>query len=602
MFASSLSSARFRWVLLAVVTLVALFGSLLAVVSPPAPAQAAVTGDGGQFVTTTGRVLDTRDGTGGYSTPMAANKARTVQITGKFGIPSDASAVVLAATVVHPDGQGQLFGRADADTPGSSLMMVYGGGGLDTMTNASTLAIGAGGKVTVTAETAVNLVLDVQGYYTSTDSGVAAGGFVAGDGSSVASSVSGSQIPKAQIGPGKTVQIQVTGLNGIPAGASAVAVNFLVLSRNQTNGYITPYATGGTVGTTSMNYPAAVTSSMSMQVPLSADGKMSVYNRDGTIDMLVALQGYFTKSNPGGVFTPAADRLYDSRTTTAKAFAAKETRTISIAGVKSVPKNGTGVSAVAVTLTAIHSGANNGTATVWPTGVARPGAMYSITFQKNQIRSNTAIVPLGADGNIQLWSDGPDTADYVIDLQGYYNALPTGPADTNQTGQRTSATTLPFPITDQTNASVDVGTGNLLVTTSAMSLPGVTQNSTIGAAYNSRAKNVADSTTMDANRWQYALAGAGNLTSNGDGVVYTDAAGTAWQFTPGTTVGTYTTPAGLQQTLTKVDNSTTHEYTLKGWTTNSTTHFNLAGQPTSIVDRNSNQTSFNTSDGYALTT
>ncbi|WP_146244766.1 RHS repeat domain-containing protein [Curtobacterium sp. MCPF17_051] len=545
--------------------------------------------------------MDTRDGTGGYSTPMAANKSRTVQVTGKFGIPADASAVVLAATVVHPASQGQLFGRADADTPGASLMMVYGGGGLDTSTNSSTLAIGAGGKVTVTTETSVDLVLDVQGYYTSTDSGVAAGGFVAGDGSSLASSVSGSQIPKAQIGPGKTVQIQVTGRNGVPAGASAVAVNFLVLSRNQTNGYITPYATGGTVGSTAMNYPAAVTSSMSMQVPLSADGKMSVYNRDGTIDMVVALQGYFTKSNPGGVFTPAADRLYESKSTTAGSYAAKETRIIKIAGVKSVPENGTGVSAVAVTLTAIHPGANGGTATLWPTGVSRPSSMYSITFPKNTIRSNTAIVPLGADGNIQLYSNGPDTADYIIDLQGYYNALPTGPADTNQTGQRTSATTLPFPITDQTNASVDVGTGNLLVTTSAMSLPGVTQNSTIGAAYNSRAKNVADSTTMNANRWQYALAGAGNLTSNGDGVVYTDAVGTAWQFSPGTTVGTYTSPAGLQQTLTKVDNSTTHEYTLKGWTSNSTTHFNLAGQPTSIVDRNQNQVSFNTSDGYALT-
>ncbi len=94
-------------------------------------------------------------------------------------------------------------------------MMVYGGGGLDTMTNASTLAIGAGGKVTITAETSVNLVLDVQGYYTSTDSGVSAGGFVVGDGSPVASSVSGSQIPKGQIGPGKTVDIQVTGRNGI---------------------------------------------------------------------------------------------------------------------------------------------------------------------------------------------------------------------------------------------------------------------------------------------------------------------------------------------------------------------------------------------------
>jgi hypothetical protein len=60
-FVASLSG-RVRGAVLAVVTLVALLGSLLAVVSPPAPAQAAVTGDGGQFVTTTGRVLETRDG------------------------------------------------------------------------------------------------------------------------------------------------------------------------------------------------------------------------------------------------------------------------------------------------------------------------------------------------------------------------------------------------------------------------------------------------------------------------------------------------------------------------------------------------------------
>ncbi|MEK6310899.1 MAG: RHS repeat-associated core domain-containing protein [Curtobacterium sp.] len=265
-----------------------------------------------------------------------------------------------------------------------------------------------------------------------------------------------------------------------------------------------------------------------------------------------------------------------------------------------MPDNGTGVSAVAVTLTAIHPGSNGGTATVWPTGERRPPEMYSVTYGASTIRSNTAIVPLGADGTIQLYSNSTDPVDYVLDLQGWYNALPTGPSTTNLTGQRTSATTLPFPITDQTNASVDVGTGNLLVTTTAMSLPGVTQNTTIGAAYNSRASNIADSTTMQANRWQYALAGAGSLSSNGKGIVYTDAVGTAWQFTPGTTVGTYTTPAGLQQTLTKVDTDTTHEYTLKGWTSNSTTHFNLAGQPTSIVDRNQNQVSFNTSDGYRL--
>uniref|UniRef100_UPI0013DE929A hypothetical protein n=1 Tax=Pseudomonas viridiflava TaxID=33069 RepID=UPI0013DE929A len=49
MFAASWSG-RVRGVMLAVVTLVALLGSLLVVVSQPAPAQAVVTGTGGQYM------------------------------------------------------------------------------------------------------------------------------------------------------------------------------------------------------------------------------------------------------------------------------------------------------------------------------------------------------------------------------------------------------------------------------------------------------------------------------------------------------------------------------------------------------------------------
>lgn len=76
---------------------------------------------------------------------------------------------------------------------------------------------------------------------------------------------------------------------------------------------------------------------------------------------------------------------------------------------------------------------------------------------------------------------------------------------------------------------MDVGTGNLLVSTAALSLPGVTSSTEIGASYNSRSATLANTNTMDANRWQYALAGAGDLTANANGVVYTDDAGTAWQ-------------------------------------------------------------------------
>ena len=266
------------------------------------------------------------------------------------------------------------------------------------------------------------------------------------------------------------------------------------------------------------------------------------------------------------------------------------------------PSVESGLSAAALTMVAVNTSSRATYAQVYADGAAVP-ASSAINSAPNSIVTNSIIAQVGANGKIRVRNNGPTAMDYVFDFQGTYNSLPVGPADTGLTGQRTSATTLPFPITDQTNASVDVGTGNLLVTTSALSLPGVTSNATIGAAYNSRSKTVANSNTMDANRWQYALASAGDLAANAEGVVYTDAAGTAWQFTPTGAQGAFTSPAGLQQTLSRVNTSgTDYEYTLKAWTTNQVIHFNLAGQPTSVVDRNGNQTSFNTSDGYALKT
>lgn len=53
-----------------------------------------------------------------------------------------------------------------------------------------------------------------------------------------------------------------------------------------------------------------------------------------------------------------------------------------------------------------------------------------------------------------------------------FAAPPTAPTTVGVTGQRSSATRLSFPVSDQVSASVDVGTGNLLVATRAVSLPG----------------------------------------------------------------------------------------------------------------------------------
>jgi hypothetical protein len=45
------------------------------------------TGTGGRFVATTGRILDTRNGTGGYTSPMPTGVWRSVAVTNQAGSP-----------------------------------------------------------------------------------------------------------------------------------------------------------------------------------------------------------------------------------------------------------------------------------------------------------------------------------------------------------------------------------------------------------------------------------------------------------------------------------------------------------------------------------
>ncbi|MFJ2978865.1 beta strand repeat-containing protein [Curtobacterium sp. NPDC087082] len=584
--------------MLAVVTLVALLGSLLAVVSPPAPAQAVATGTGGQFVPmpTNARIFD-------GATP--AGSSTTVPVAGVKGIPADGvGAISVLATVADANGTGQLKGRAES-SDGPTLLMIYGSGVAGNTSNTSLLAVGDDGSIRIDTTTAQSrVILDVTGYYTSTANGVGAGGFVPLSGTRIANTADGTNVRQGALSGGDSITFQVTGKGGVPTNAAAVAVSVVVQNTGGGAGWVRPSPSDGPKSTGSLNYPSTkLTTAMSAQVAVGSDGKITIDNAPdgGTVQIQVDVQGYFVPSNPGGGFTPGTGRIVDTRTSSS--VGANASVAVQVAGVAGIGTVEGGLSAVAVTVTAIHSGTTGGYAKAWADGSSEPTGAVIGYAPTSSIRTTTAILPVGSNGKVRIQNVSSGTTDFVLDLQGTYNWLPGGPVSTNVTGQRTSATTLPFPISDQTNASVDVGTGNLLVTTSALTLPGVTQSTTIGAAYNSRSTTTANSNTMEANRWQYALAGAGDLSANAAGVVYTDAVGTAWQFKPTGTAGGFTSPPGLQMTLARVANADTREYTLTSWTTNQVIHFTLGGQPKSVNDRNGNQVSFNVAaDKFSLGT
>jgi RHS repeat-associated protein len=166
-------------------------------------------------------------------------------------------------------------------------------------------------------------------------------------------------------------------------------------------------------------------------------------------------------------------------------------------------------------------------------------------------------------------------------------ALPTAPTELGVTGARPSATELQFGISDQVSATVDVATGNLRVSNSSIALRGVTSDVAIGQTYNLLGAANATTSSARANRWTLGLDGAGFLSQGAGTVVYTDADGATWSFTPvaGSTTA-FTSPAGFKRDQV----ATAGGYALTDRTSRQVISFNTDGRPVSVADRNGNTT------------
>jgi hypothetical protein len=401
-----------RFLVVAIATMAALLATLL--VTSPESASADAAG-GAQFVSATGRILDTRDGTGGYKTAMPANTWRTVQVTGNAGIPSSSAvtAVALNLTEVSPSGLGQIMARPNADTA-STLVGTFDGGNLGITSNQADVAVNSDGTIQVQVNASTQLVIDVEGYYSTTAS--ASGGYVP---------IAGKRYIQDQtIAAGGNFTIQVTGANGIPSNATAVVADFIVKNQGTTQGYISPGPAGANPPVTSLNYPgvANVATATSAHVSLSSDGKLEVWNRVGTaIKLNIDIEGYFVQgSSTAGSFTAGAARAYDTRVKPHTSVAAGKTLTVPLGGTHGIPNAYQGLSSVVIDLTALHaSNDTSGFARAWADGTVEPG-ISAVEYAPNSIRSNTNTVPVGLDGAIQIHNLSNTTVDFVIDIEGWY--------------------------------------------------------------------------------------------------------------------------------------------------------------------------------------
>ena len=182
------------------------------------------------------RVLDTRNGIGAPVAPVGAGSTLELQVTGVAGVPADADAVVLNMTVVNAQAAG--------------FATVYPCG--QPRPEASNLNYAAG-------QTIPNLVIAKtgdwwQGVHLQLRRhrclGDVSGFFPAGSGftpipnpARVLDTRNGIGAPVAPVGAGSTLELQVTGVAGVPSDADAVVLNMTVVNA-QAAGFATVYPCG----------------------------------------------------------------------------------------------------------------------------------------------------------------------------------------------------------------------------------------------------------------------------------------------------------------------------------------------------------------------
>lgn len=222
------------------------------------------------------------------------------------------------------------------------------------------------------------------------------------------------------LGPGESMTVQVRDLNGVPATATAAALNVTAVSVDARS-YVTVYATGEArpVASTLNLVPGAVVAN-AVTAKLGADGSVTIFNSSGNAHIVVDLNGYYdgaaSVSADGGGFSAIAPyRVLDTRTT-AQPLTAGESRRIQITGVAGIPTTAT---AVALNVTAVTP-TTSGYLTVYPTTDPMPLAS-NVNFVAGQVVPNSVVAKLGTDGSISVFNNSGIT-ELVVDITGFFDA------------------------------------------------------------------------------------------------------------------------------------------------------------------------------------
>ncbi len=225
-----------------------------------------------------------------------------------------------------------------------------------------------------------------------------------------------------QVGSGATVSVPILGRGGIPSGGvSAVVLNLTAVDQTQSS-FLTASASGACVlGFSNVNFvPGGPAANLTI-VPVGPDGSISIFNHLGLVDVVADVFGWIggaSDTGADGHFVPVTPtRVLDTRVGSQgiTTLTSGQTITVSILGQNGLPTHG--VEAVALNLTATNT-TQSTFLRVWPDGQATTETS-NLNLGAGQTRANRVIVPVGANGKIDLYNLSGFT-DAIIDVTGWF--------------------------------------------------------------------------------------------------------------------------------------------------------------------------------------
>ena len=378
----------------------------------------------GQFrALTPARILDTRNRIGGYGTPVGASQSIALPVVGQGGVPSSGvAAVALNLTITNPSGSGfaTVFPTGSA-LPASSTLNFSAG---ETRANLVQVPVGNGGDASIyLAGASADVVADVLGYYTQ-DGSTGDGLFHALTPARLADSRSGLGLA-APVAASQSVDLQVTGLGGVPAsGVSGVVLNLTATAATSPSWLAVRPAGSQFASTSNLNFRAGETVANRVLVGVGAGGKVSIQNGAGSVQVVVDVVGWFSDasapaSTSGRYVGLAPSRVLDTRSGLGGLRTLGPGQAIfAVTLPAAVPA--AGAASLILNLTATGGTAPSDFLSIYPAGISYPGTS-DVNFLAGYTRANHAVVRLGGSGQVALYN-AAGQVDAIVDLSGYYTS------------------------------------------------------------------------------------------------------------------------------------------------------------------------------------